>query len=77
MGVRMAVVVMDGQENETFETRPFYTPLHLQEPYKDCKRTEMPYTKGVWWKRTVCLPCSTGLSEVEQDEVIKCVESWR
>ncbi len=67
----MAVAVMDGQENETFETRPFYTPLHLQEPYKDCKRTEIPETD-----KTVCLPCSTGLSEAEQDEVIKCVESW-
>ena len=68
----MAVAAMDGQENETFETRPFYTPLHLQEPYKDCKQPEIaPMGK------TVCLPCSTGLSEAEQNEVIKICESWR
>ena len=68
----MAVALMDRQESETFETKPFYVPLHLQEPYKDCKRTEIPEMS-----KTVCLPCSTGLSEAEQDEVIKCVESWR
>lgn len=53
------------------EAKPFWKPLHLQEPYKYCK-TEgaLPRTEELW-KKMICLPCSTHLTRQDQDKVIE------
>ena len=51
------------------EARKFWMPLHLQGPYKDCPRDPLPNTEALWQK-LVCLPCSTGLTDEDQDKVI-------
>lgn len=51
------------------EGRPFWKPMHLQEPYRDAPRTEMPVSDDIW-KRVLTLPCSTHLKPEEQQKVI-------
>ncbi|MBF0166018.1 MAG: aminotransferase class I/II-fold pyridoxal phosphate-dependent enzyme [Alphaproteobacteria bacterium] len=51
------------------EGRPFWKPMHLQPPYQDAPRTEMPVTDDIW-KRVLTLPCSTHLSPTDQSKVI-------
>jgi len=51
------------------DARPFWKPMHLQRPYRDAPRTELAVTESLW-RRIVTLPCSTQLSESEQDRVI-------
>jgi perosamine synthetase len=49
--------------------RPFWKPMHLQAPYAECLRGRLDFTDGLW-RRIVALPCSTGLSEAQQEQVI-------
>lgn len=51
------------------EARPFWKPMHLQEPYADAPRTHMAVSDGLW-HRVLTLPCSTNLSASEQAFVI-------
>jgi len=51
------------------DARPFWTPLHMLAPYRNCHRDPLPITEAIWDK-LVCLPCSTGLTEGDQDKVI-------
>ncbi len=51
------------------EARPFWKPMHLQEPYVDAPRTGMAVSDGLW-HRVLTLPCSTNLSASEQAFVI-------
>ncbi len=46
------------------EARPFWKPIHLQQPYAGCPKTDMPYTDSLW-QRIITLPCSTSISEEE------------
>ncbi|MBF0353791.1 MAG: DegT/DnrJ/EryC1/StrS family aminotransferase [Alphaproteobacteria bacterium] len=55
------------------EGRPFWKPMHLQPPYQDAPRTEMPVTDDIW-KRVLTLPCSTHLSSADQAKVIVVVK---
>ena len=56
------------------DARPFWKPLHLQQPYKIFEREPLPNTEALWDK-LICLPCSTNLTEADQDTVIKvCAE---
>jgi dTDP-4-amino-4,6-dideoxygalactose transaminase len=55
------------------DARPFWKPLHLQEPYQGCAKTLLGNTNALWQK-LVCLPCSVSLTEEQQDRVIEaCV----
>ncbi|HYH38479.1 MAG TPA: aminotransferase class I/II-fold pyridoxal phosphate-dependent enzyme [Azospirillum sp.] len=54
------------------DSRPFWKPVHLQAPYRDAPRTEMPVCEDLW-SRVVTLPCSAGLTEAEQGRVIAAV----
>lgn len=49
--------------------RPFWKPLHLQTPYAESPRSAMPVCESIW-DRVLTLPCSTGLSQHEQERVI-------
>jgi dTDP-4-amino-4,6-dideoxygalactose transaminase len=51
------------------DARPFWKPMHLQAPYRDAPRTSLPVTESLW-QRIVTLPCSTHLTDAEQDRVI-------
>lgn len=58
------------------DVRPFWTPIHLQPPYRDAVRTEVPVTEGLW-ERIVPLPCSTGITDEELDYVVEGItEFW-
>lgn len=60
---------------EGIEARPFWKPMHDQKPYADAPRTAMPVTDALW-PGVVTLPCSTHLTEAEQDKVIGTVLAW-
>ncbi|MCK6453708.1 MAG: aminotransferase class I/II-fold pyridoxal phosphate-dependent enzyme [Alphaproteobacteria bacterium] len=51
------------------DARPFWRPMHLQEPYRTAPRDALRVTDGLW-QRILTLPCSTQLSEEEQLQVI-------
>lgn len=52
--------------------RPFWKPLHLQPAHQSAIKGSLPITEQVW-QRVVTLPCSTSLTEIEQDQVIAAV----
>ena len=54
--------------------RTFWKPVHLQKPYVTCPRTQMVISDQIWDK-ILTLPCSTHLSESEQETVIAALES--
>lgn len=54
------------------DARPFWKPVHLQPPYQDCPVEDMARTDDIW-SRILTLPCSTSLTDVEQDTVIEAV----
>jgi perosamine synthetase len=56
------------------EARPFWRPVHLQEPYADAPCEGMGVTESIW-DRILTLPCSTNLSPEEQGRVIAAVKA--
>lgn len=80
----MAVAKLDNRDfalhalcEQGIDARPFWKPLHLQPPYRDCRRDPLPNTEAIWDK-LVCLPCSSSLTRTDQDKVIKaCAEFSR
>lgn len=57
------------------DARPFWKPMHDQKPYAFAPRTAMPVTDALW-PGVITLPCSTHLTEAEQDKVIETVLAW-
>lgn len=56
------------------DSRPFWKPIHLQLPYRESPATELPVCEALW-QTILTLPCSTGLTDAEQDAVISAVRS--
>jgi perosamine synthetase len=54
--------------------RPFWKPIHLQPPYESAPRVATDVCDGLW-HRIVTLPCSTSLTEADQDRVIAAVKA--
>lgn len=54
------------------DARPFWKPMHLQEPYRDCHQT-LSGTADSLWERILPLPCSTHITEEELAYVINAV----
>jgi dTDP-4-amino-4,6-dideoxygalactose transaminase len=54
------------------DSRPFWKPIHLQAPYRDAPRAAFPVCEPLW-PTILTLPCSTGLTDAEQDTVIAAV----
>ncbi|WP_288349393.1 DegT/DnrJ/EryC1/StrS family aminotransferase [uncultured Thalassospira sp.] len=54
------------------DARPFWKPVHLQLPYQNAVRSEMPVC-GQLWDRIVTLPCSTHISDSELEKVVNSV----
>lgn len=55
------------------DARPFWKPAHLQSPYADAPHSSMPVSDDIW-PRVLTLPCSTGLSQSDQEKVIDSVK---
>lgn len=51
------------------DSRPFWKPIHLQKPYLNAPRTGMDVSENLW-DRIITLPCSTNITQNEQDTVI-------
>lgn len=60
---------------EAIDARPFWKPMHDQKPYAAAPRTAMLTTDALW-PGVVTLPCSTHLTEAEQEKVIGTVLAW-
>ncbi len=61
--------VVDQLRTRGIDGRSFWKPIHLQKPYLSAPREATPVCDAVW-RNILTLPCSTGLSEVDQDRVI-------
>jgi dTDP-4-amino-4,6-dideoxygalactose transaminase len=57
------------------DARPFWKPMHMQAPYRDAPRTALPLSEYLW-NRIITLPCSSHLTEQDQETVISAVMSW-
>ena len=60
-------------EMNGIQSRPFWKPVHLQRPYSKCYRSSMNNCDSIW-SRVLTLPCSTNLTEMEQEKVIKVLK---
>jgi dTDP-4-amino-4,6-dideoxygalactose transaminase len=56
------------------DSRPFWKPIHLQVPYAQVPRAPLPVSERVW-RTILTLPCSTGLTDEEQESVIAAVRA--
>ncbi|MBF0444855.1 MAG: aminotransferase class I/II-fold pyridoxal phosphate-dependent enzyme [Magnetococcales bacterium] len=61
--------LLDHLKKSGVDSRPFWKPIHLQEPYLHVPKNNFRVCESIWAK-IVVLPCSTGLSPDDQDEVI-------
>lgn len=69
----LAVKDVAGQLKERgIQSGTFWRPVHTQEPYRHCPKTAMTVTDS-FWEQILALPCSTQLTDAEQDEVIEAV----
>ncbi|MBF0623618.1 MAG: aminotransferase class I/II-fold pyridoxal phosphate-dependent enzyme [Magnetococcales bacterium] len=59
-------------EEQGVGARPFWKPVHRQLPYRTVPRTALPVSEGIA-HRVLTLPCSSGLTDVDQDRVIQAV----
>lgn len=56
------------------DARPFWRPAHLQPAFSQAPRAATPVTDSLW-ERILTLPCSTGLSQDEQNTVVATMRS--
>jgi perosamine synthetase len=54
------------------DARPFWKPMNLQQPYADVPCEALDVTENIW-RRILTLPCSTGITDMEQQAVINAV----
>ena len=55
------------------EARTFWKPVHMQPPYADSIRgNDLSVTENIW-EKVLTLPCSTGITDEEIEEVISAV----
>jgi dTDP-4-amino-4,6-dideoxygalactose transaminase len=54
------------------DARPFWKPIHFQAPYAQAPRSSLRVVDAVW-QTILTLPCSTGLTQAEQETVIASV----
>jgi perosamine synthetase len=54
------------------DARPFWKPMHLQAPYAAAPREDLAVTERTW-SHVLTLPCSTGITDDEIDQVVNAV----
>lgn len=55
---------------KNIDARPFWKPIHLQKPYKGVPVESMEITDKIW-QNVLTLPCSSSLSNHDQETVIR------
>lgn len=60
-------------KDEGIESRTFWKPVHLQQPYQTADRSSMEITDRIW-DRIVTLPCSTGITDEELETTVSAVK---
>jgi len=65
--VRMAL------EKENIESRPLWKPMHLQPVFAKCEAVLNGISEDLF-KRGLCLPSGTSMSESDLDRVVECVK---
>ncbi|MBF0285313.1 MAG: aminotransferase class I/II-fold pyridoxal phosphate-dependent enzyme [Magnetococcales bacterium] len=58
---------------EEIDVRPFWKPVHLQQPFAHAPQAALPVTDGVWG-HVLTLPCSAALTQEDQERVILAVQ---
>lgn len=53
-----------GLRDMGIESRSFWKPAHLQQPYRNVEKSSMEVTESIW-DHILTLPCSTGITEEE------------
>ena len=61
-------------KEQQIECRPFWKPVHLQLPYKDCPKSKVAVAEGLW-QRIITLPCSTNISGEEISQVCEALKA--
>lgn len=56
------------------QTRPLWQPLHMSPALADSPKAACPVAEA-WYRDAVSLPCSTGLSDAQQGQVIEALRS--
>lgn len=59
-------------KDEGIESRSFWKPVHLQQPYKSVDCSSMEITDKTW-DSIVTLPCSTGITDEELETTVNAV----
>lgn len=54
------------------DARPFWKPMHLQRPFTTAPREPLSLTDSLW-RRVLPLPCSTGITDEELEQVVAAV----
>lgn len=57
------------------DLRPFWKPIHLQEPYSGALTSDMPVSDWLW-SRIFPLPCSTHLSREDRGKVLSAAHTF-
>ena len=71
--IESAQALRNRLKENNIDARPFWKSIHLQPMFLNSPTTAQPISSGVW-NRIVSLPCSTGLSEPEQEKVIETIQ---
>ncbi|MCR2048340.1 DegT/DnrJ/EryC1/StrS family aminotransferase [Acetatifactor muris] len=66
--LKTAKTVCSCLKEDGIEARTFWKPVHLQKPYKNCPKSDVSASEGLW-QRIITLPCSTSISEEELTRV--------
>ena len=61
--------LMNRLNSNNIQTRPAWTPIHLQKPYQDCQTYHVEKAEELV-ENSLCLPSSTNLSDQDLEEVI-------
>lgn len=64
--------LVQGLRAANIEARPFWKPAHLQAPYAEAPAADLTRTDALW-SRILTLPCSTSLTDEDQNRVIAAV----
>ncbi|MGD0649947.1 MAG: LegC family aminotransferase [Verrucomicrobiia bacterium] len=62
--------VMADLARQGIQTRPLWYLNHRQRPYQNCQHYQIARADELWQK-TLCLPCSTNLSEADVERVVQ------
>lgn len=66
--------IMSALRDKSIDVRDFWMPMHKQPPLASALADNLAFTEDLW-SRIVTLPCSTNLTDLDQDYVIENVQA--